>query len=137
FVWEVPSDGPSKGVLEPGDVITKLNGNAVTDVQALRNEIASMAPGTEAKLEIVRDGKTKDVSVKVGEQPEELASTGAGRRGTPQRGERPEAGGPTGARPRAPRRRGERGADPPPAETLGLRLSDVSDQLAEKYGLAD
>jgi serine protease Do len=115
FVWQVPGDGPSKGVLEPGDVITQLNGKPVTDVQALRNEIAAMAPGTDAKLKIVRDGKDQEVSVKVGEQPEEIASAGGGRRG---------------------RNRGGSDADNhATAETLGVRLSDFSDALGEKYGV--
>jgi serine protease Do len=115
FVWQVPGDGPSKGILEPGDVITQLNGKAVTDVQVLRNEIAAMAPGTDAKLKIVRDGKEQDVTVKIGEQPEELASAG-GRRGG---------------------RRGEAGGETMSAEALGVRLTDVSDQLAEKYSLGN
>ncbi|MGB7161326.1 MAG: trypsin-like peptidase domain-containing protein [Tepidisphaeraceae bacterium] len=118
FVWQVPGDGPSKGILEPGDVITQLNGKVVTDVQGLRNTIAAMAPDTDAKLTITRDGKTQDVTVKVGEQPEEIASAIGGRRGNRNRGE-----------PDAP----EQGA----VEQLGLRLSDLTDALAEKHGLGN
>src|SRR5688572_31878212 len=50
LVFQVP-DGPSTGKLEPGHVITQLNGKPVTDVQALRNQIAARAPNPEARLQ--------------------------------------------------------------------------------------
>ncbi|HEV2293947.1 MAG TPA: trypsin-like peptidase domain-containing protein [Tepidisphaeraceae bacterium] len=115
LVWEVPT-GPSSGVLEPGDVITQLNGKPITDVQALRNVIAAMAPDTEAKLQIVRNGKTQDVTVKIGEQPDEPLLAG-GRRGSRPRGDSTE--------------------EQSSAQTLGIRLSDLSDQLAQRHGLSD
>ncbi len=118
LVFRVPT-GPSSGVLEPGDVITQLNEKPVTDVQQLRNTIAAMAPGAEAKLQIVREGKPTDVTVKVGEQPEEPTMASAGGR----RGNRPRGNGEGEAQ------------EQTNAETLGLQLSDLSKQLAERHGL--
>jgi serine protease Do len=117
LVFRVPK-GPSSGVLEPGDVITQLNGKPVTDVQELRNTIAAMAPGTEAKLQVVRAGKPADVTVKVGEQPDEptMASATGGRRGNRPRGDGQQQ-------------------EQTNVETLGLKLSDLNDQLAERHGL--
>ena len=115
LVFQVP-DGPSTGKLEPGDVITQLNGKPVTDVQALRNQIAAMAPNTEAKLQVVREGKEREVTVKIGEQPDEPLLAG-GRRG--------------GNRPRGDDQQQEQTN----VETLGLKLSDLNDQLAERHGL--
>ncbi len=117
LVFQVPQ-GPSSGKLEPGDVITQLNGKPVTDVQALRNTIASMAPHAEAKLKIVREGETQEVSVKIGEQPEEPMLAGGNRRGGRPRGE-------------------GNAEEQTTMETLGVRLSDVNDQLAQKFNFED
>lgn len=113
LVWQVP-EGPSTGKLQPGDVITQLNGKPVTDVQALRNAIAAIAPDTDAKLQVVRNGKTQDVTVTIGEQPDE-----------------PMLAGGRGIRPRG----GDDADEQTKAQTLGIRLSDLSDALAQRHGL--
>jgi serine protease Do len=56
--------------LQKGDVIVKLNGQAISDYTALRLQISQMAPGTSVKLEVWRDGKTQDYTVTLGELPE-------------------------------------------------------------------
>jgi len=53
--------------VKQGDVITALNGEAVHDVNSLRNRIASAGPGSNADLTIVRDGSEHHVSVKLQE----------------------------------------------------------------------
>jgi serine protease Do len=52
--------------LQPGDVVTAVDGQPVDDLQVLRGRIAQMTPGTVAKLEIVRDGKNQEVPVTLG-----------------------------------------------------------------------
>ncbi len=65
-----PNTPASKAGLQKGDVIVKLNGQAVSDYTDLRLRISQMAPGTDVKLEIWRDGKTQDYTVALGELPE-------------------------------------------------------------------
>lgn len=52
-----------KAGLQPGDVITKVNGTEVTEVRSLASSMSQFAPGDKVTLTIVRDGKTQDLSV--------------------------------------------------------------------------
>ena len=80
YVSEVLTDGPANNVLQPGDVITEIDGKPVKTMMSLRNRIAMMGPNTTVKLTVFRDKKTQQVDVKLGEQPEssnELAAAPA------------------------------------------------------------
>ena len=69
-----PNTPAASAGLKKGDVIVKLNGQAVNDNNDLRNTISQMAPGTTVKLDIWRDGKTQDYNVTLGELPAEKAA---------------------------------------------------------------
>jgi len=119
LVHGVQNDAPAVGKLQPDDVIEKINGKPVDTVQQLRNVIAMTPPGSDVKMTVYRDGKNQDVTIKVAEQPENLlAFAGGGAR----RGQRGSGG----------------GADnEATAESLGLRFTTLSKDLAEKYNLTD
>jgi serine protease Do len=72
----VQTDAPaSKAGLEPGDVVTAVNGKAVKNPRDLAMDVAGVQPGDEAKLQVLHDGQSKTVSVKVGQLPgEQMAS---------------------------------------------------------------
>ena len=53
--------------LRQGDVITALNGQAVTDPNTFRNTIAATPPGTEVTLAVRRDGSERQVRATLGE----------------------------------------------------------------------
>ena len=53
--------------LKQGDVIQSFNGESVRDLNALRNRVADMSPGSSATVTIVRDGSKRDVTVKLDE----------------------------------------------------------------------
>jgi serine protease Do len=76
----VQSDAPAAHAgLEPGDVITSVNGQAVKNPRDLAVDIAAVKPGDEANLQVVHNGDSKSVSVKVGTMPnEQTASTEQG-----------------------------------------------------------
>ena len=75
LISEVSEDSPAKnGGLLQGDIITEIDGVTVTDVADLRNKIAMTPPNTSLTLRILRDGKEKNVTVTVGEQPADMAS---------------------------------------------------------------
>ncbi|MBX6388159.1 MAG: PDZ domain-containing protein [Frankia sp.] len=61
-VAEVPSSSPAKGKLEPGDLITEVDGLAVTDQAQLRAEIGKVSPGDDVKV-TYRRGETTDTVV--------------------------------------------------------------------------
>jgi serine protease Do len=58
-----PNSAGGKAGLRTGDVITKLNGQPVTDAGQLQMEIGQKRPGDTVKLEMVRDGKAMNVAV--------------------------------------------------------------------------
>ena len=61
-----PGGAASRAGLKQGDVITALNGEKVSDSNALRNRIAASKPGSTVDLEIVRNGKTETVRATLG-----------------------------------------------------------------------
>jgi serine protease Do len=110
LVGQVAAGGPgAKGGIQAGDVITALDGKPVSDVDALRNQIARTAPDAALKLTLWRDGKTQDVTVKVGTQPETL-------------------------RPVAQANGGGRNQATPETGVLGIRVSDIDPATARREG---
>lgn len=62
-VGALTDNSPSKGILEPGDVIVSVNGTSVTSVDSMRKVIAESGVGSPLPIEITRDGEPKSVSV--------------------------------------------------------------------------
>jgi S1-C subfamily serine protease len=52
-----------------GDVITKVDGEAVDDSAELADRIAAFEPGEEVPLEVHRDGDTEQITVRLDERP--------------------------------------------------------------------
>jgi serine protease Do len=77
-VSEVTPDSPSaKAGLKVGDVITGVNGEKVADAGELQANVSGMSPGTEIKLDVMRDGKNITVPLTLGEYGNKSASNGA------------------------------------------------------------
>jgi len=67
-VYQVQSGSAAdRAGLRQGDVITALNGTAITDPNTFRNSIASAGPGTEVTLTVKRDGSERQVRATLGE----------------------------------------------------------------------
>ena len=58
-----PNSPGAKAGLRTGDVISKLNGQAVTDAGQLQMEVGQKRPGETLQLEVVRDGKAINTPV--------------------------------------------------------------------------
>jgi serine protease Do len=79
LIGEVSPDAPAaKAGLKKGDIILKLNGQPVDSRNSLQVQISQTSPDTPVKMEIWRDGKTQDFTVKLGELPEKSEKMGAG-----------------------------------------------------------
>lgn len=82
LVSDVQENSPAKEAgLERGDIITEYEGKPIRDVNHLRNTVAQTEVGKKVKMKVLRDGKEKELSIKIGEQPAELFALGPG--GTP------------------------------------------------------
>jgi Do/DeqQ family serine protease len=81
LIGDVLADTPAeKGGLHTGDIITKLNGDSVSDVNEFRMHVADQRVGEEIRLEIFRDGKKKRLDIVLEERPDTIvASSGGGR----------------------------------------------------------
>jgi serine protease Do len=68
LVAEVLKDGPAahSGVLA-GDVITRFNDREIDSARTLSRVVAETPPNKAAKVTVWRDGKNRDLSVKLGE----------------------------------------------------------------------
>jgi Do/DeqQ family serine protease len=82
IVSDVTAGSPaSKAGLEPGDVILALNGRPVDSSNDLRNHIAPLGPGAKVTLQVVNDGKEREVSAVLAELQPEKAEAAADRTG--------------------------------------------------------
>lgn len=69
----VQDDSPAKKAgLKVEDVIIKFNGKPVQNTIELSTWVAAAGPGTIVDLTVLRDGKEKDIQVKLGEFPENI-----------------------------------------------------------------
>jgi serine protease Do len=67
-VSQVTPDSPaSKGGVQTGDVITRLNGEKMVNSGALQVAVSEMTPGTKIALGVIRDGKPVTLNLTVGE----------------------------------------------------------------------
>ncbi|OKO72921.1 Do family serine endopeptidase [Bradyrhizobium sp. NAS96.2] len=70
LVDEAQPDTPAaQAGIRPGDVITAVNGNAIKDSRTLAREISGMAPGSSAKLDILRKGEAQTLTVTLAKMP--------------------------------------------------------------------
>lgn len=66
----LPGSPGAKAGLREGDIIIKVNGDAVNRDNPLQNVIARFKPGDEVTLTIFRDGKEQTVKLKLEEAPQ-------------------------------------------------------------------
>ncbi|MGB3087811.1 MAG: DegQ family serine endoprotease [Phycisphaerae bacterium] len=105
LVSQVFEDGPAaKGGLRAGDVVVEYDGKPVKDMAALKEAVAWTEPGSEVKVAVLRKGERETLTVEIG-----------------RRSGQPEAalGQPNG---------------PAAIEDLGIEVSDVTPEAAQRFG---
>lgn len=112
IVEQVLNGTPAAGKLKDGDIIVAVNGKPVNDVVHLRNEVAEISPGDMTHMSVFRDGKDIHVTIKMGQQPTNMAEVATG-----------------------PGSNQSQGGNSQNAQALGMTLSDVTDELADKFSL--
>jgi serine protease Do len=84
LVANVSPGGPAyKAGIKQGDVIVGFDGKSINGSTELRNMVAQLAPGTPAKITLLRNGRETQVTAILGERPKAQAG-GAGREEEPQ-----------------------------------------------------
>lgn len=72
LISDVKEDSPAgQAGLKPGDVIIEYHGTSVEDGVTLQRLVTRTSVGTKVPLKIIRDGRERAMTVKVGEQPDE------------------------------------------------------------------
>jgi len=71
IVGQVEEGSPAASAgIQRGDLIRSVGGDKVHSSAELRNKIAALAPGSTARVEVVRDKQTRMVDVKLGAHPD-------------------------------------------------------------------
>ena len=58
----------------PGDILTHMNGQKITDGRAAMNQVADFEPGTKIPVKLLRDGQTIERVILVGQRPNSAAN---------------------------------------------------------------
>lgn len=75
LVTEVMEDSPAeKAGIEDGDVIVRLNDEAVGESEDLSNLVQKQKPGAEVELELVRKAEHKKIKVVLGKRPRNMTA---------------------------------------------------------------
>ncbi len=69
----------AKAGLQPGDVVVKIDGKAVTSGAQMKNMVASKAPGSSVQMEVNRGGQTLNLTVKLEERTKDRLAALSGR----------------------------------------------------------
>ncbi len=84
LVNAVEKGGPAeKAGVETGDIILKFDGKPVSTSSELPRIVGNTKPGSKASIEVWRKGVTREITVTVGELPEDRVASRSERRGKP------------------------------------------------------
>ena len=79
IVTNTADDSPAQSVgIKPGDVIIAVNGKSIKGPRALAREIGNIAPDSETKITLWRDGESEEVTLKLGALNENANSRNSG-----------------------------------------------------------
>ncbi|MFN4288982.1 MAG: Do family serine endopeptidase [Brevundimonas sp.] len=117
FVGNVTPGGPAEqGGLQRGDIITAVDGEAVNGSIELTRRVGQARPGQSLRLDVLRDGRRLQVSVRSGTRPSRAELQAQSQTPTPETSGRAPA--PTGE------------------VVLGMTVTPLTSQLRSRYGIA-
>lgn len=64
-----PGSPAEKGGLREGDIVTAINGKPVSNSRDLTAQVRALAAGSDATLQVIRDGKKSEYTVTLGQLP--------------------------------------------------------------------
>ena len=68
LVNDVVADGPAaRAGVQAGDVITRFNGSEIDSIRTLSRTVAAASPNEPAKVTVWRDGRSRELTVDLGE----------------------------------------------------------------------
>ncbi len=77
LIGDVQDNSPAKdGGFKRGDIVIEYDNKEIGDLNQLRNMVAQTAVGKEVGIKVLRDGKEKMLTVKIGEQPADMFAGG-------------------------------------------------------------
>ena len=77
-----PDSAAAKAGLQPGDVITAVNGSPIRDPRELLLTVSQLAPGTQVQIQFRRDGGVRTASTTLAERPDQaIAGTSRAQEG--------------------------------------------------------
>ncbi|MFM5894443.1 MAG: Do family serine endopeptidase [Novosphingobium sp.] len=117
LVRVVPKDLPAAAAgVKPGDIVLKVNGEAVTPDRTLSGIVADLAPGTRIPIDVLRQGKPMTLTATVAKRPsqDEMQK----QFGQPQTPANPFA---------SPEKQGDGSSD-----SLGLKVLEMTPALAQR-----
>lgn len=107
LVNEVMDDSPAeKAGIQAKDIILKVDGHKIVSSDELSNIIAAYKPGTRVDVLLLRKGKEKTVTIKLGRRPDEDETEESVEEGDA-------------------------------ATKIGIRVQDLSDEIARRFDLED
>jgi serine protease Do len=119
LVAELVPGGPAeKSGLQSGDIVVSINGVKVDNASDLTRNVAASQSGDTLRLEVLRDGQSRIVTVRSGVRPSESELNRNGRPPTNEEG--------SGDKPATPQ---------PGPSTLGMSLSPLDEDARRTYGL--
>ncbi|OYT71966.1 MAG: 2-alkenal reductase [Armatimonadetes bacterium JP3_11] len=73
FIDGVVANSPARSAgIQPGDVITHLNGRPLRTIEDMQNFMRRAKPGQQITLRIWRDGQTIDIKITLGVRPDDM-----------------------------------------------------------------
>jgi serine protease Do len=117
YLDEITPGSPADvGGLKRDDVVISLNGEKIADARDFRLKVAAADQGDEVKLQLLRRGRLRDVTVVLGDRESALSAITPG-----QRSQEPEV---------------ESSVDGLSHDWLGMQVADCTPELAERGGVA-
>lgn len=111
LVSKIYSGAPAeKAGIEAEDIIIEVNGKDIEDTRDLTRLVADIPVGDTADVVVLRNGKTRKIKVEVGKRPAEDETAGT---------------------------EGSNRRNAPAQSDLGIRVTEITPNLANRYGLTE